>query len=87
MKKSHIVIIVLTFICFTVWFIADLFKTPASVQVTPELQEALEPLNPSFDQSTLDQISQIDGGVPTLNLRSTPPTSTNSSRLIRRPTP
>lgn len=60
MSGFKIIFIFLTFICFVVWLGTDLLRTQSSVEVTPQLTEALTPLNPNLDQDTLARVRSLD---------------------------
>lgn len=59
-KKDWIVVLVITFIVFMIWLLSDLYHTRPGVEITPKLQEALDPLNPTLDPQTLEKIKQLE---------------------------
>lgn len=60
MNKTQITVLIITLICFLIWLGADLRRTKPSEVVSPELQKALEPFSPGFDQDTLDKIENLE---------------------------
>lgn len=57
-KNQFIVLLVTTFIVVVTWIVADIIHTKPSVPVDPKLQSSLEPIDPKFNQTILDQIRQ-----------------------------
>lgn len=57
MKKNQLIfILVVTFIVVMSWVVFDIIHTKASVPLNSQLNEAIEPINPEFDQTVLDQV-------------------------------
>jgi len=52
-------ILIITFIVTVLWIASSIINTKPSEEVSADLQTALEPLNPNFDQKTLDRINNI----------------------------
>ncbi len=57
-QKQLIITIIITFIVIMIWIIADIAHTRADIPVSSQLQQAIIPLNPTFDKPTLDEISK-----------------------------
>ena len=53
-KKEWLVAVILTFITFCAWIVFDLIHTRQTVEINPEVQQQLEPINPNFDTSFLN---------------------------------
>lgn len=75
MSKLTLGIVIFTFIVFGIWFAMDLLHTKPSVDVSPELQQALEPIDPSFDETTIQMIQSLED-IPTGAARAIPVTAT-----------
>lgn len=59
-KKELIIILVATFIVVMAWIVFDIIHSIKSKRtVSPDLQTALEPIDPNFDTVTLDTISKL----------------------------
>ncbi len=52
-KKEWLILAIITFITISAWVIFDIFHARARVEISPKVQEAIEPLNPEFDISGL----------------------------------
>lgn len=57
-KKELVIVLVITFLVVIIWVISDIIHQRSQITIKPELQEASEPLDPAFDVSTLETISQ-----------------------------
>lgn len=55
-NKQFLYIIIATFITVMIWVTLDIIRDQSKVQAPPEVTELLEPLNPNFDQETLDKL-------------------------------
>lgn len=69
MSTSRLIVLILTFVCFLVWFSADLIRTKPSVVNSPELEQALEPIDPTFNQETLSKIQNLKQNIPQPSLK------------------
>lgn len=58
-KKELVILLGITCFVVMVWIISDILHSKARVEVSPSLQQALEPINPEFDQEILQRISNI----------------------------
>jgi hypothetical protein len=99
-KKELLILLIATTIVIVIWIIASIFQTKPSEAISSDLQTALEPLTPTFDQQTLDKISRLNPvltpittptPIPTPIAAPTPfltpfPTGTPSSALQTIPT-
>lgn len=70
-NKELLILFILATIACLVWVATDIYRTNSSVKITPQLQKALEPVNPSFDTQTLELIQNLNA----------PPKSEASSSL------
>lgn len=61
MKKEWLILLVITFIVVTAWVGASIVNTKPAEAPDPGLEKALQPLNPNFDQTTLNKIDQTVG--------------------------
>lgn len=50
-RKELLIIIIVTFITVVAWIIFDILHTRAKVEISPALQEVIEPIDPNFDTS------------------------------------
>ncbi len=57
-KNQFIFVLLATFIVIVVWIVADIIHTKPSVPVDPKLENLLDPVNPSFDNSVLNKINE-----------------------------
>ncbi len=48
-KKEWLIATVLTFLTVCAWVIFDVLHTRSQVEIPQDLQEVIEPINPSFD--------------------------------------
>lgn len=53
-KKRWLILAILTFLTVCGWVIANILHTRTSVEIPPKVQELIEPLNPEFDLSGLE---------------------------------
>jgi hypothetical protein len=58
-RKEFIAVFVITCFVILVWLIAEIVHTQPSNPIDPKIQQLLDPLNPNFDQKTLQQVSQV----------------------------
>lgn len=52
-KKSVFIISVATLITIVAWVIFDIIHTRSSEEISPKLQEVIEPINPNFDPEAI----------------------------------
>lgn len=57
-KNQFIFVLLVTFTVIVIWIVADIIHTKPSVPVDPKLQNLLDPVNPNFDNSALNKISE-----------------------------
>lgn len=53
-KKQWLIATILTFITIVAWLIFDILHTRAQVEISPKLQEVIEPINPNFNTKSLE---------------------------------
>lgn len=54
-KKQWLVAAILTFITICAWVAFDILHTRSQVEISPKLQDVIEPLSPDFDISGLQK--------------------------------
>lgn len=54
MTRQSLIIAIATFITIVAWIIFDVLHERNQVEISPKLQEVIEPLNPDFDTEALD---------------------------------
>lgn len=90
-KKEIVILLSITAIAVICWIIFDALHTHASVTISSDLQKALEPIDTSFDQATLDRISKVSDTFtppPAASIIPTPtpaPTSSASAKVLTLP--
>lgn len=52
-KKEWLTAVILTFITLCAWVVFDILHTRSQVEITPKLQEIIEPISPQFDADGL----------------------------------
>lgn len=52
-KKELFIIVIATFITILAWATFDILHTRANVEISPELQQVIEPLDPNFDTEAI----------------------------------
>ena len=58
-NKQFAILLTITFFVGMVWLAADIiFRTKASIPISPKLQSLLEPINPNFDSRVLNNIDK-----------------------------
>lgn len=76
MNRIELVLVLLfTFFVIVVWVTSDVILVSPNTPDDPKIQTMLEPLNPSFDQETLTQISSRNLSTP---IRPTPRPTTGA---------
>ncbi len=53
-KKEWLIAVILTFITICAWVIFDIFHTRAQVEISPDLKQVTEQLNPNLDLKALE---------------------------------
>ena len=48
-RKEFLIIVIATFITFVAWVFFDIIHTRSNVEISIQLQEVIEPLDPNFD--------------------------------------
>lgn len=54
--KQFLYIIIATLITVLIWFGIDIYRSKTTVQISPEIQQVLEPVNPNFDQNLINDL-------------------------------
>lgn len=54
-RKEWLIATILTFITICAWVIFDILHTRAQVEISPKIQEIIEPVNPEFNTSGIEQ--------------------------------
>ncbi len=54
-RKEWLIAAILTFVTICAWVIFDILHTRAQVEISPKLQEIIEPINPDFNTKSLSQ--------------------------------
>lgn len=60
MTKSWITVLIVTFIAIIAWVASSIAQAQPEIPITPKLQEALEPLSPEFNKTTLEKINNLN---------------------------
>lgn len=55
-KKEWLIAAILTFMTVAAWVVFDILHARAQVEIPAKTQEIIEPINPEFDTSVLDEI-------------------------------
>lgn len=53
-RKSVFIIAAATLVTIVIWVIANVWHARANVSVSPDIQKAIEPLDPNFDKDALN---------------------------------
>ncbi len=56
-RKEFLIISVLTFITICAWVVFDIIHTRENTEISPKLQEVIQPIGPDFDLSGLNTTS------------------------------
>ncbi len=67
-RKEFIIILIVTFFVIMVWIVAEIIHTKPSVEVDPKIQGLIEPINPNFDQTILDQVKNAGQSSPSAQI-------------------
>lgn len=54
--KQFLYIVIATFITVILWVTLDILHSRATVQTPPEIKQILEPINPNFDEETMNKL-------------------------------
>lgn len=55
-KKEWLIAAILTFITVVAWVVFDILHARTQVEIPPKTQELIEPINPEFDTSVLEEV-------------------------------
>ena len=53
-KKEWLIAAILTFVTIVAWVVFDILHTRAQVEISPKLQEVIEPIDPNFNTKSLE---------------------------------
>lgn len=53
-RKEFLVIAIATFITAVAWAVFDILHARANVEVSPKLQQVMEPIDPNFDTANIE---------------------------------
>lgn len=53
-RKEWLIAVILTFTTLCAWVIFDILHTRAQVEISPKIQEVIEPINPNFNTRSLE---------------------------------
>ena len=54
--KQFFYIILATFITALIWVVVDVIHSQQKNQISPEIQQLLEPINPNLDQQLINEL-------------------------------
>lgn len=54
MSKKWLIIGILTFLTICAWVVSDILHSRASVEIPPETQTVIEPIDPNFNTSVIE---------------------------------
>ncbi len=63
-KKAWLVAAILTFITICAWVIFDILHERSKVEISPKVQEIIEPIDPEFKTSGVEAIPAEPGSTP-----------------------
>lgn len=55
-RKEWLIAAILTFLTVCAWVVFDILHTRATVEIPKNVQEVIEPINPEFNTSVLDEV-------------------------------
>lgn len=55
-SKQLLYIVIFTFIVAMVWVSSNIVHSQSDVQIPPETQQLMEPVDPTFDQEVLNEL-------------------------------
>ncbi len=53
-RKEWLIAAILTFTTICAWVIFDILHTRSNVEISPKLQEVIQPINPNFNTKGLE---------------------------------
>jgi len=86
-KKEIMFIFIATFIAAIIWVTADILHTRPSEPINSKLEEASQPIDPTFDQATLDRISSISAAPVATPVATALPITLPTATPLPSPTP
>lgn len=54
-KKEWLIVASLTFLTIVCWVIFDILHSRSQVEISPKLQEVIEPISPDFNTKSLNE--------------------------------
>ena len=54
-RKELLIAVILTFITISAWVIFDIIHTRQQVEISPQLKQIIEPVDPQFDLKALEE--------------------------------
>ncbi|MBI2022619.1 hypothetical protein HYS97_02135 [Candidatus Daviesbacteria bacterium] len=58
-KKEFVFVVIVTCLVVLIWVIAEIIHAKPSEPIDPKIQKLLDPINPNFDQATLNQLKNL----------------------------
>lgn len=55
-QRDLLIIAIFSIMTVFIWIVSDVYHAAATTQITPVQEELMTPLDPNFDQSTIDMI-------------------------------
>ncbi|KKR80841.1 MAG: hypothetical protein UU73_C0002G0174 [Candidatus Daviesbacteria bacterium GW2011_GWA1_41_61] len=55
--RQFLYILIATLITVLIWVASDIIHTRTQSDISPQVQEVLEPVNPNFDQEVINSLS------------------------------
>ena len=55
-NKRIFIVALMTFLTLVAWAVFDILHAKAAVKVPPQVEQLLEPVNPNFDQQTINEL-------------------------------
>jgi len=84
-RIEFVLVLLFTFFVIVVWVTSDIILVKPNTPDDPKIQTMIEPLNPTFDQETMQLINNRTLSTP---IRPTPrPTTTTATPALSSPTP
>ncbi|MCL4366918.1 hypothetical protein M1563_02005 [Patescibacteria group bacterium] len=54
--KQFLYIVIATFATIIIWVVSDILHSSSNVKIPPETQQLLEPVDPTFDTSIVNEL-------------------------------
>ena len=59
-KKEFAFLLIVTCAVVLFWVVTNILHDRSNVTLPPELQKAMQPISPNFNQETLDEIGKLN---------------------------